>query len=110
MTRHNLARLQAAETDQLMAIAAEYTAATNAWLAHFDEASKQTREDARSRLLAAIDPHEARHGTRTVDTAGRLVLLQGTAHERRRQGMLSPVLLAVWSGPTDRSERIVRVG
>lgn len=110
MSRHHQVRLQAADTDRLIAIAAEYTAATNAWLARFDEASKQTREEARARLLAAIDPHEARHGTRTVDTANRLVQLQGTAHERRRQGMLSPVLLAVWSGPTDRSERIVRVG
>lgn len=110
MSRHHRMRLQAADTDRLMAIAAEYKAATDTWLARFDDASKQEREEARARLLSAIDPHEARHGSRTVDTAGRLVLLQGTAHERRRQGMLSPVLLAVWSGPTDRSERIVRIG
>lgn len=110
MTRHNQVRLQATETDRLMAIAAEYTLATDAWLARFDDASKQAREEARARLLSAIDQHEACHGSRTVDTAGRLVLLQGTAHERRRQGMLSPVLLAVWSGPTDRSDRIVRIG
>lgn len=102
--------MQAADTDRLMTIAAELTAATQEWRARLDDASEQARDEVRVRLLAAIDSHEALHGTRTVDTAGRLVLLQGSAHERRRVGMLSPVLLAVWSGPTDRSDRIVRIG